>query len=158
MAFTQFPHQQYFRALDSDTNTGLGYFNLGDGTELKHVMATILQVGIIASPYQLRMNLYASTDTSSPAARSDWATISAATLEPTYATNWLGNIYFDFDGESLNPNINYYMYFETLGYTRVGDTYYLGINLDWYSPVNTQVSMTEAGARIRILGERVLAT
>jgi hypothetical protein len=71
-----------------------------------------------------------------------------------YLQNYFGNIYLDFNGNPLNPNINYFMTIETTGYTRVADTFYLGINLDWYSEVNNQLSPGEAGARIRILGKR----
>ncbi len=154
MAFTQFPNQQYFIVLPTDATTGVGYFNLQDGTELKHIMITILQVGVISSPYNLRMKLYSSSSLATPIITSDWATISVATLVPTYTVNWLGNIYLDFQGNPLNPNLNYFMAVETSGYTLIADTYYVGINLDWYSPVNSSVDSTTAGARIRILGKR----
>lgn len=154
MAFTQFPKQQYFRSLDSDSVTRCGYFNLDDGTELQHIMITILQIGIISSPYQMRLRIHGNDNLDSPIITSDWATISVATLVPTYTTNWLGNIYIDFNGEPLNPNIDYYVTVETSGYTRVGDTYYVGINLDWYSEVNTQLTPLLAGFRMRILGKR----
>jgi len=154
VAFTQFPNQQYFRALDSDTITRLGYFNLDDGTELKHIMLTIFVRSTIATAFTVRLKIFGNNSTSNPIITSDWATISAATLSPVYVSNWLGNIFIDFQGNPLNPNINYYMAAETSGYTRNDDAFYLGINLDWYSPVNTQLSDTEAGARIRILGKR----
>jgi hypothetical protein len=154
MAFTQFPHQQYFRSLNTDTNTRMGYFNLQDGTELKNMMLTIIQIGTIATPYTLRMNIYGNDTLASPIITSDWAIISQTTLEPTPTGYWIGNIYLDFQGNPLNPNVDYYMTAETSGYTRVGDSFYLGINLDWYSPVNTQLSATQAGARFRILGKR----
>jgi hypothetical protein len=154
MAFTQFPNQQYFRVLESDTITKLGYFNLDDGTELKHIMLTIFQKGIISSAYQMRLKLYPTVTSSSAIITSSWATISTSTLVPTYASNWLGTIYVDFAGEPLNPNLDYFVSVETLGYTRLTDSYYVGINLDWYSPVNTALSSTEAGARMRILGNR----
>ncbi len=154
MAFTQFPNIQYFRTLETDTISRLGYFQLQDATELKHMMFTILQAGVIASPYQMRIKLFGNNLLTNSIAVSDWATISVATLSPTYTVNWLGNIYFDFAGNPLNPNVIYYMGVETSGYTRNGDTFYTGFNLDWYAPVNTQLSATEAAARFRILGNR----
>ncbi len=154
MAFTQFPNQQYFRVADTDSVTSIGYFNLQDGTELKHIMLTLYVNGVIASPFTARINIYGSSSLESAIFSSDWATISTATLVPTYSVNWLGNVYFDFSGNPLNPNINYFAGFETSGYTRNGDTYYVGVNLDWYSPVNNQLSATDAGARFRILGRR----
>lgn len=155
MAFTQFPHQQYFVICDNiSAVTKLGYYNLSDATELKYIMATIFQRGVIVTPYQVRLNIYGNALYETPLFSSSWATISSSTLEPAYSSNWLGNIYFDFAGQPLNANANYYMAIETSGYTRSGDTFYLGVNLDWYSPVNDAISPTEAGARIRILGDR----
>lgn len=155
MAFTQFPHQQYFAICDNISSvTKMGYFNLEEATDLNYVMATIFQRGVIATPYTVRMNIYGNNLYETPIFSSSWATLSVATLDPTYVSNWLGNIYFDFSGQPLNPNTDYYMAAETSGYTRIADTFYLGINLDWYSPVNDAISPTEAGARIRILGKR----
>lgn len=154
MAFTQFPREQYFRILETGENARLGYFNLQDGTEIKHMMITIFIRGTIAAPFNLRVNIYGNDTLIDPIFTSDWAVISSSTLDPTPTNNWLGNIYLDFAGYPLNPNINYYMTAESDDYTRNGETFYLGINLDWYSPVNTQLSLTEAGARFRILGKR----
>ena len=161
MAFLQFPKQQYFRAVNTGEEAKLGYFNLDAGTELKFMMATLFQMGIIATPYQIRMKIYGNDTLVSPIVTSEWVTLSAATLlngndttGTAYTTNWLGNVYIPFSGNPLNPNINYYMKMETSGYTRVGDTFYLGVNLDWYSPTNTPVSSTEAGGRFAILGKR----
>lgn len=154
MAFTQFPHQQYFRILDADTVTGIGYFNIADGTELKHIMLTIFVKGLIATPFDARLNIYGSATLETPIFSSSWATLSMATLDPVYVGNWFGNVYFDFAGNPINPDNDYHMGIETDGYTPVGDTFYLGVNLDWYSPVNNQLSATDAGARIRILGKR----
>ena len=161
MAFLQFPKQQYFLAVNTGEEAKLGYFNLDAGTELKFMMATLFQMGIIATPYQIRMKIYGNDTLVSPIVTSEWVTLSAATLlngndttGTAYTTNWLGNVYIPISGNPLNPNINYYMKMETSGYTRVGDTFYLGVNLDWYSPTNTPVSSTEAGGRFAILGKR----
>lgn len=162
MAFKQFPNIQYFRVLETDTVTRFGYYNLQDGTEKKHMMMTLYMNGLIVTPFTIRVNVYGNDDQAEAIFSSDWATLSAATLlnndtDPgtPYTTNWIGNVYFDFAGYPLNPNINYFMSVETLGYTRNNDVYYLGINLDWYSEVNNQLDgPDEAGARIRILGIR----
>lgn len=154
MAFTQFPREQYFRVLGTDQNTRMGYFNLQDGTELKHMMVTLFVKGLIPAPFDLWVNIYGNDTLIDPIFSSVHAEISMDTLVPTYVNNWLGNVYLDFSGNPLNPNINYFMTMETSGYTRDLDDYYVGYNLDWYSEVNNQLSLTEAGARIRILGRR----
>ena len=160
MAFLKFPNQQYVRVLNSDQNTRLGYFNLQDATEIKHIMVTLFQRGVIVSPYSIRIRIYGNDDLESAIFSSDWATLSTSTLIDNetglpYTRNWIGNIYVDLDGYPLNTTLNYYFSVETDGYTRVGDTFYLGVNLDWYSPVNNQLDgPNEAGARIRILGKR----
>jgi hypothetical protein len=161
MAFLQFPKQQYFRAVNTAEEAKLGYFNLGSGTELKFMMVTLFQCGIIATPYQIRMKIYGNDTLVDPIVTSDWVTISAATLlngndttGVAYTNNWLGNVYIPFSGNPLNPNIDYYMTMETSGYTRIGDIFYLGVNLDWYSPTNNPLSATQAGGRVAILGKR----
>lgn len=154
MAFTQFPNIGYFRPLDTDTITQMGYFNIDAGTELKHMMLTVYMNAPVSSPFTSRINVYGTAALDTPIFRSDWVTISSATLVPSYTTGWLGNIYYDFSGNPLNPNIDYYMGIETSGYTRIADSYYFSFNLDWYSPVNNAVDSSQAGARIRILGNR----
>lgn len=166
MAFKQFPNKQYFRVLDTDTVTNVGYFNLDDGTEITSMMITLFVRGLIVTPFNIRLNLYGSSTSVTPIVSSDWATLSAATLlnndtDPgvAYTRNWFGNIFLDFGGNPLNPNLNYYMSVQTSGYTRILYTFYVGVNLDWYSPVNNQLNgPTLAGARIRPIGMRQLAT
>jgi len=162
MAFKQFPHIQYYRSLNSDQITRIGYFNVSVGIELQQFVITLIQIGIINTPYQIRMHIYGNDLQESPIFSSQWEEVSAATLlnndtdPPTaYTQNWTGIFPINFDGYPLNPNVNYYMSVETQGYARVGDSFYCGINLDWYSEVNNQLDGPgEAGARIRILGIR----
>jgi len=156
MAFTQFPQQQYFRVFNTGENAKLGYFNLQDGVELKHVMLTIFIRGAasLAGTERVRMKIYGNDTLESAIITSDWANLNSSTLDPVPVDNWLGNIYLDFQGNPLNPNINYFMTAEIDGYTRNANSFYIGVNLDWYSPVNTQLTAGQAGARIRILGKR----
>lgn len=160
MAFLQFPKQQYFRFLNNDTATKVGYFNLKDGTELKNMAVWAFVRGLIVTPFQFRINVYGVEDNDTPIFTSQWATISAATLIDNttgapYVNNWIGYFYVDFDGQSLNPDTNYYISAQTNGYNRVGETFYISINLDWYSPTNVQLDAPdEAGMRLAILGER----
>lgn len=159
MAFKDFPHQQYYRDLATDTVTPIGYFNLAVGIDLEQIVLTLYQQGTIASPYNMRLHLYGNPNSTVPLFTSDWAEVSATTLlndddGTAYTQNWTGIFPLDYDGVPLNPDTNYYMSVETSGYTRVLDTFYVGINLDWYSEVNNQIDGPDlAGARIRILGK-----
>lgn len=161
MAFLQFPREQYFRIVETGEQAKLGYFTTTVKTELQYMMLTLYQQGLIVTPYQIRMKIYGNDTLVSPIITSNWATISATTLlvgndttGTAYTTNWLGNVYMTFPGNPINSGIAYYWTLETSGYTRIGDTFYLGVNLDWYSTTNAQVSPTEAGARAAILGKR----
>lgn len=153
MAFLQFPNIGYFRVIETGIESMGGYFNLDDGTELKHVMATIYihTVGSLAGTEQLRFKLYASETATTAIASSDWIDISDI---GAVGPDWIGNIYFDFDYVPLNPNINYHFKVEARNYTRNLEAFWIGVNLDWYSAVNTALSASEAGFRIRILGYR----
>lgn len=158
MAFRQFPTQQYFRILETGENAKMGYFNTAEGTELKHMMITLYMNGVINIPFNIRANIYGSTIQANPIFSSAWAEIGPETIlaedGSAYENNWLGNIYLDFSGNPINPNINYFMSIETDGYARDGDIFYLGLNLDWYSPVSIPVIENEVGMRIRLLGKR----
>lgn len=154
MAYTQFPHQQYYRIMNTNEEGRCGYFNLQDGTELKHMMFDGYYHNIQATPFNIRAKIYGNDTLIDPIFTSEWAEISADTLGSVVGHNRVFSFYLDFGGVPLNPNIDYFMTLETADYTRNGDVSYFGYNLDWYSPVNNQLSGTEAGARIRILGKR----
>jgi len=153
MAFEQFPDLQYFVVLDTDDNSKLGYFTLTDGTDLRHAMLTIYVKGAIDSPFEMWLNIYGNDRLEGPIYASNRAVISSDTLEPSYTDGWLGNVYFDFEGVPLNPNHDYFITCETDGYAKDGEDFYVGVNLDWYFPVNEAVTPTQAGARIRLLGK-----
>lgn len=156
MAFLQFPQTDFFRILETDSTTRMGSFQIPVGTELDHMMLTILVKGLIVTTINLRVKIFGSDMNETPEIVSDWVELSVDTLvsSPAYTTGWFGNIYVDFSGEPINPNVTYYMTCETSGYTRNGDTFYMGLNLDWNSPVNTSITPSRAGARVRILGHR----
>lgn len=152
MAFLQFPISQYFRIFETgETEVKGGYFILTTGTDLLHIMATIFINGTLAGSERMRFNIYGNDTSTTPIYSSDWADLSAI---GAYTLNWLGNIYFDFEAAPLNPNLTYYIRIEIENYTRNFNTFYIGVNLDWVSEVNTPLSATSRGFRIRILGER----
>ena len=66
MAFTQFPKQQYFRSLNSDTVTKLGYMKVQDGMEMTSMMVTIYVQGLIVTPFNFRLNFYGSNSSTVP--------------------------------------------------------------------------------------------
>lgn len=158
MAFKQFPKDQYFRTLNTDQVTRLGDFKVDSVIELTEIMLTLYVQGVIVTPFQMRIHVYGNDNQATPIFSSDWADLDSSTLinDDTglaYTQNWIGNAYFDFNGYPLNPNITYFFSVETLGYTRVADSFYISVNLDWYSEVNNQLDgPNEAGARIRLLG------
>lgn len=116
--------------------------------------------GTIATPFDLRINVYGNDDQASPIFSSDWATLSASNIINndnglSYTNNWIGYFTLDFPGYPLNPNINYFLSAETNGYTRIADTFYISINLDWYSQTNNQLDgPDQAGLRLAINGIR----
>lgn len=160
MSFLQFPKQQYFRILNNDAATKVGYFNLSAGTELKHMAVWAVMKGVIVTPFDFRINIYGNETNDTPIIVSSWATLSSTTLINNttglpYTNTWIGYFYVDFAGQSLNPDINYYISAQTNGYTRIGNSFFFGINLDWYSETNNQLDgPDEAGMRLAILGER----
>jgi hypothetical protein len=153
MSFS-FPGTQYFRILDNAFSSGEvkgGYFNLSAATDIENMMLTIFIRGSLGGSEQIRARIYGNSESIVPICNSSWASLSGI---GSYSGNWIGNVYVDFANQPLNPNIDYYVGIQAQNYTRNLDTFYIGVNLDWVDPVNTQLLSTKAGARMRILGER----
>jgi hypothetical protein len=112
-------------------------------------MITIFIRGVLSGDEQFKLNIYPNNRLITPIVSSSWADLSGI---GTYSGNWIGNVYSDFDGHPLVAGQSYYVTIETNDYTRNADTFYIGVNLDWGSPVNTQVTSGLTGARMRILG------
>lgn len=150
MAFSPFPDTGYFFVL-SDTEHYVGAFNLVETTELKHIQTILFIRGTLGGSERLRLNLYGTSEIgSTPIKTSDWLNLSDI---GGYTNNWIGHVFFDFDGTPINPDLTYYVGVESDNYTRNVDTFYLALRLDWNVAVNTG---TGAAIRMNILGERTV--
>jgi hypothetical protein len=152
MAFSPFPGKGYYRILESNEEAKGGYFTLTDSMDLKHIVPQIFIHGTMSGSEQVRMKIYGANGasaTSTPIAVSAYAPLADI---GNYTSNWLGDIFLDFSGEPLKSGVSYYMSLQIANYTRNADTFYIGVNLDWYPDVNDPVVSTTRGFRARILG------
>lgn len=133
MSFSQYADVQDFVVLDSGL-VQAGVIDLGEDTELRHILLTFYKTGTLVGSEQIRINLYSSDRYDSAFAQSDWMSISDIS---NLATNWLGWLRFDFGRIDLDKDETVYTEIETQNYTRVGDTFWMGVGLDWPVLVNT---------------------
>ena len=58
---------------------------------------------------------------------------------------------FDFSGESLDPDLEYYIGISTTNYTRVGDTFFIGAILDWPEQINERKVPNQTSIRMALV-------
>mgnify|MGYP001809874110 CR=1 FL=1 len=146
MSFTPFPDTGYFFVLNEPEHY-VGAFNLAESIDLKHIQTVLFIRGALGGTEQLRLNLYGTTSISStPIATSDWFSLSSI---GGYTNNWIGNVFFDFDGAPINPNLDYFVGIESNNYTRNADTFYLAFRMNWNPSIVLGSTLT-----MNILGSR----
>ena len=148
MSFSQYADKQDFIVLRG-SKIAMGIIDLGADTELSNILLTFFKTGSLVGSEQLRINLYSSDRYESSFAQSDWVSVSDIT---NLATNWLGWLRFDFSRIDIDKDNLIYAEIETQNYTRVGDTFWMGIGLDWPVLVNTFDSNDGAPAALQIFG------
>lgn len=148
MSFSQYADEQDFVVLGSD-KVPVGAINLSEDIEIKHVLITFFKTGTLVGSEQIRLNLHSSERYDSPFARSEWASISDIS---NLAASWLGWLRLDFDRIDLDKDEVIYAEIETQNYTRVGDTFWMGIGLEGSPLINGITPADGAPAALQIFG------
>jgi hypothetical protein len=136
MAFGQFSEQQVVKTIDTGEEILVGAFKLPAQQELKHIRLGIYINGVSSMGGSETMQLKINSDPlgTKTIFSSDVISINSTTIPTLGSTNWLGLVRFDFERQSINPNITYYPSLVVNNYTRNADTYYISGRYDFPAP------------------------
>lgn len=149
MSFGALSNRLFFRTVDTAELVHLGTFSTTNDMQLKYARIMIFKKGVTVSAQRFRINILPVVGVGMAVATSDWFDLADIT---TLTANWVGFFRFDFNNEFLEANCDYYGQFETDGYTRVADTDYIGLSLDWPNPINTPTVTTKPPVGFELYG------
>lgn len=140
MGFLQFPNKLRVKPIGTDEVMPCAGFQFPSHGELGYVRAQLYIRGTLAGTEKLRMKVFSDAAYAKLMYVGEWADLSKVEgREP--GKDWIGWITFAFGREHLNKNTTYYMAVEAAGYERLGDSFYLGLVLDW--PISVNLSAAE---------------
>lgn len=131
MSTKNFSKVNFIKSIDTGEEVRCGGFKLKNHGELDHIRPLIYIQGLLSGTERLRAKLYEDSNHTKLLATSQW------TIPLVNATlgNWRGLIRIDFNKENINKNITYYIGLELTGYTRNGESFYIGVARDWPYPI-----------------------
>ncbi len=147
MSFQQFADTQRIKVIETGELVACGGVSIAAHMEVAYMRAVLYKHGALAGTEKLRAKLFTDAALTKVHAASAWLTVSDISGLGTY---WIGWGRLDFDREHWNKNQTLYAGVETTGYTRNGDTSYLGLVLDYGISQNdepTAVAMAFYGYR-----------
>lgn len=151
MGVLQFPEEQYARVINTGEEVYLGKYVHSASNEVVSIHATILKYGSQAGNEQLKLNIYTTSLLETVLHSSSWSSISD--IDNLTASSWYGRLRFDFPQDSyLENNKEYYITISSNSYTRINDTFYLAVILDWPITSNTQTTQFWAGGKLEFYG------
>ena len=128
MSYPDFNETKYIFATDTSTVTKLGYIQTDTPIEVEAIRVDFYKHGTEVGDEVFKLNLY--SDDSCTTIFSSSGSLALSTV-PNPGTYWLGWVRFDFDSLPIlgGPN-KYYIGLEPVTYTRVADTFYVGVSAD----------------------------
>lgn len=150
MSIFQYPDLGYFTMLTT-ANVELGIYKFVQAGDLS--IANLRVYHRNPNPFSYQLRLVLSQRKKGPALiASNWEEFSNETIGQN-AAHWLGDLTFTFPDYSLRINDDYYIRLESTGYTRSGNTTYLGVWANWgfgKSWIPSVGSADSGGARIAL--------
>ena len=139
----QYPDTGYFIIM-STTSLELGsYTNISGYLRSGHLRVFHKN----PNPFTYSMTLVLSSKVGGPALSTSTAIDFSDTSTGQNSTDWLIDLYFEFDDYNLISSETYFFRLEASGYSRSEDSVYLGVWADWLEPVGTS---NTGGARLAI--------
>jgi len=135
MSIHAFPQYSFWKVADTSETVFAGGFTMGNAQQVYQLITHLYKHGTGAGTEKIRAKIFLDAAMTNLYATSDWFVISEITTLSQY---WRGTIAFTFTGKPYVESAkNYYIGFETTGYTRNGDTFYMSYLLDDFEPVNS---------------------
>jgi len=137
MSILQFPKILQVHVLGTGEKLDLGGFQPAVNGELEHVTLFLHATGTVPGIAQLFLGLHLSTDFSVSFATSTafFATTIGSAISGTPTGDWNAVTRFDFGRPNLNKNQEYRLSLQSIDYTRVGDTFFIGAARDFPFPI-----------------------
>lgn len=127
MSFQQFAEDQFIKTFETDEVVRMGSFQTSTSGELAHIRVVCYVRGILTGTEKIRIKIYSDSLFSSLLYTSDWAVLPYS--------DWIGWIRCDFDNQSINKNITYYITCEVSGYVNDYPNLELGLAHDFPYPI-----------------------
>jgi len=142
MSFLNFSQRLMVQVVDTGEKLDLGAIRPSKSGELQHVRVAMAAFGDMQGSVSARVGLHLSNDFTAAYALSNafFLTSVEARLAGTPTDYWLGEIRFDFARPNINKNITYRLSLQLTGYTRSGETFWVGAIRDYPFP-NKEVAV-----------------
>ena len=145
MSYLEFPKVLTIEAADTSEKLYLGGIKPSKSGELQYVTLNMFKHGVLPGTVAVKMGLHLNTSFASAYAFSTEFFLSDVETEIATSGDWLSITRFTFARPNLNKNSTYYLTLQTSGYTRSGDTFYIGAVRDNNFPVTSTVTPTPIG-------------
>jgi len=129
-----YPQYNYWKSADTSETVLAGGFTMGNAQQIYQLVTHIYKHGTAGGSEQIRAKIFLDVGMTNLHATSDWVTLSTISTMSQY---WRGEIPFTFTAKPYVSGTQiYYVGFETTGYTRNADTFYIAYLVDTFGPVN----------------------
>lgn len=155
MTLRKFPSKLYCKVFGTGETVSPGGFTLAQAQQLQYVRLLIYKHGACAGTEQFRLKVYADSALTKLVTTSAWSSFASDDASAIRAASyWLGFLRFDFAKEWLPASQAFYLALESTGYTRNGNTFYVGGILDWPLSIYTQSQSPKFSFAMEIYGYR----
>lgn len=145
----QLPEYIYIKVFETDENVSAGKFVSTSGFQLRYIRARLLMQGAVTSNLpRIRAVITTNSDQSNAYAASEWVK-----LKDLYDYSI---VHFEFNGETINPDVQFGIVLETQNYTRNQDELYLASVIDYPLVSNDTASggyVDNKGPNFALIGE-----
>jgi len=149
MAIKNFPNDLYVSTITDGDTPLLGTLEVSEHTEMSHLLLSMFKKGVHTGLEKMQIRIYESQKREVPAFSSN--IVNVTDFENITASNWLGDIRFDFGRVNLVPGSRYSVELHLSNYIRSANTYYLSTVIDWPIAQNAQLN-NEASSKFTIWG------
>lgn len=131
MSIKNFSNVQFVKSVDTGEEVRCGRFQLQSSGELGAVRNLVYVQGTLAGTERMRTKFYSDANHTKLLYTSDWSPYLTSAL----TGDWIGFLKTEYNKENINASLSYYIGVEFDGYTRNGETFYIGVCRDFPYPI-----------------------
>lgn len=145
------PDLTYVKTLNTNETVLAGSITLPYATELSAVQVLLFKKGVESGSERLRCKLYGDVARTNLLYTGEWSDLQDI---EDFGINWWGWVSLEFGRPHIPADLTLYVSIESDSYTRIADTYYLSLVLDWATPQYAETEQDYKGISLRIYGYR----